>query len=213
MLILLALLPVALPATAQNTLGLRAGFGVGMFEERQIAGIVVNGLCLPDWDCPGSFSIGAVAGPSFGADIGIQLRDDGRIRMRLGGGFARKGGIVSGYDRNRDRLRGELHVSYLQFSALLRHSFELDGVAFLFGPWMGFVVQCAEEGAVVGSCADLAKPDAGLALGAGWNLLSFSGSFLGLDVTYHHGLTDQWGDLETRFVSLQLGLVLPIGEG
>ena len=211
MLLVLALLPVALPATAQTTLGLRAGFVVGKFEDRQIAGIVLDGLCLPDWDCPGYPTDGSVPAPAIGADIGFQLSGDGRIGIRLGGGFARAGGVAYGYDRHGNPLRGELSVSYLQFSALLRgYPWDLDEMDFLFGPWMGLPVHCTEEGAVAGSCADLEKPDAGLAFGAGWNLLSFSGSSFGLDVTYYHGLTDHWGGKKTRFVSLQLGLVFPI---
>ena len=201
MLLVLAVLPVALPATAQTTLGLRAGFVVGALEESWLhPEIRVHGSQL-------------VSGPAI--DIGLLLREDSRIGIRLGGGFARAGSIVYGYDRHRNRLRGRVSLSYLQFTALLRASpdmLDLKGT-FLFGPWVGWLVQCTKESDVAGSCADHIGPDAGLAGGISFERTLTGSMSLGLDAIYYHGLTDQWGDLETRFVSLQLGLGLPIRRG
>lgn len=205
--------PVAVPAAAQSTLGIRAGLGIarmGFFPGWSVA----FAPCPPDTDCPG-LPEGWVRGPSFGADIGLQLREDSRIDLRVGAGYARKGGIASGFDAHGDSLPGELSVSYLQLSGLFRaRAYEPHSVAVLFGPWIGLRVQCTEEGSVDGSCTDGGMPDVGLALGGGVELALFSGLSLGLDAIYYRGLLFQWGyDMTTEFVSVQAGLVFPVGGG
>lgn len=113
---MLAHLPVALPVTAQPTLGLRAGLGIA-----RMAGPLFGGInyapCPPETDCP-RFPDDGVRGPSFGADINLRLRKDGRLDVRFGGGHARNGGGASGFDARGDSFPGELSVSYLHLQAL-----------------------------------------------------------------------------------------------
>lgn len=209
--IALVLLPTALPAAAQTTLGLRAGLGsarmVVMTDD------VVYGPCPPNSDCPG-FLTGSARALTFGADLGVQLPSDA-VEIRVGATYAAKGGAAVGRTASGEPLRGRVSPSYLQLSSLLRaRTSGRLSVGILFGPWVAIRLWCGENGrGVDGRCGlfDADMPDAGFAVGGGVELAVSGRLSIGVDAISYHGLTALSSYKGTRFVAIQAGVVVPIG--
>ena len=196
---LAGLMLIAVPATAQTTLGLRGGVGVATIS---IAGAEVEEESLSR----------IVAG----IDLGI--RASSVFSLRLGGAYAQKGGAatVEGFEVT-------LNVDYLQFSALTRLATSDEGgfsVGLLAGPWAGYRLSCDVEAAADGfslsaPCEDadfdIKALDYGLAFGGGVELPLVGNLRLGLDALYSLGLAEvDEADAKTRHLTLQTGLVFPV---
>lgn len=95
----LMLLPTALPAAAQTTLGVRAGLGSARLV---LSDNVVFGPCPPDADCPG-FATGSARSLTLGADVSVPLAGDA-VEIRVGAAYSEKGGAASGRDADGNPL-------------------------------------------------------------------------------------------------------------
>ncbi len=206
----LVLLPMALPAVAQTTLGLRAGLGSARMV---VTDDVVFEPCLPDSDCSGSLTRSARA-PTFGADLGVPLPPDG-VEIRFGATYAVKGGAAIGRAANGEPLHGRVSPSYLQLSSLLRaRTSGRLSVGILLGPWVGVRLWCGEDGrGVDGRCGrlDADMPDAGLAVGGGAELAVTDRLSIGVEAISYYGLTAFSSYKGTRFAAIQAGVVVPVG--
>ncbi len=196
---LAGLMLIAVPATAQTTLGLRGGIG---FATVAIQGVEVE-----------EESVSRIVA---GMDLGI--RASSVLSLRLGGVYAQKGGTatVEGFEVTLD-------VDYLQFSALTRLATPGKGgfsVGVLAGPWAGYRLSCdveaaAESFSLSAPCDDggfdIRALDYGLAFGGGVELPLAGSLRLGFDVLYSLGLAEvDDADAKTRHLSLQTGLVFPV---
>lgn len=200
---LVGLMLVAAPATAQTTLGLRGGVGFATVsieetgvEEESISRIVA------------------------GMDLGI--RASSVFSLRLGGAYVQKGGAATV-----DGVGVTLNLDYLQFSALARLATPDDGgfsVGVMAGPWAGYRLSCDVHAAAQGfslsapcddadfSDFDIKALDYGVAFGGGVEFPLVGSLRLGLDALYSLGLAEvDEGDTKTRHLTLQTGLVFPVG--
>ncbi len=200
--ILVAFTLIAAPATAQTTLGLKGGVGFATVSIEE-AGVEEE----------------SVSGIAAGVELGVPV--SGAFSLRFGGSYAQKGG--------RGTIGGgtvTLNIDYLQFSALARVATPGDGVSvgLMAGPWAAYKRSCEVEGTLEGMSAvapcddrnfsdfDIKTLDFGLAVGAGIEL-PLSGSLrLGLDALYSLGIASvDDDDSKTRNLTVQAGLVIPIG--
>lgn len=209
LLVVLILLPATLPAAAQTTVGVRAGFGSAKMA---VPGGVAFAPCPPETDCPSS-ATDPVRGLTFGADFDIPLAGPGgAFGLRFGAAYVEKGGAGSGYDARGEPDSGTISTSYAQFSMLLRaRTSGRQSVVILFGPWAGGQLSCEKEGDVAANCG---AGDAGVALGAGVELAlpGSSGRGVGIEWIYYRGLTEHSGyDETTRLSAVQMGFVFPVG--
>ena len=140
--LVLMLLPTALPAAAQMTVGVRAGLG-----SSSLAGPGNLGFepCMPDRDCAGLPTDWA-GSVTVGADLNVSLTDKA-LQIRVGAAYARKGGAASGRAAGGRPLNGKLSLGYLQISSLLRLRVPVRpasrlSVGVLLGPWFAIPLGC-----------------------------------------------------------------------
>ncbi len=173
--------------------------------------------CPPDVDCAG-YPTDATRGFTLGVDLAIPLRA-APLALRVGGSYAVKGGSGSGRAANREQIiTGTRSARYFQLSSVLRARARLGGrasrlsVAVLAGPWVAVQLSCGEEGRLVGSCASHSFADAGVAFGGGVEAALSRQVSLGVEVIYHVGLAYVWSDMTTRYVAVQAGAGVPVGQ-
>lgn len=201
--VFIALLLLAVPATAQTTLGLKGGVGFAAVSIEE-AGVEEE----------------SVARLVAGLELGVPV--SGMFSLRVGGAYAQKGGRgVIGSDEI------TLNIDYIQLDAMARLAMSNDrGISFgvMAGPWIGFRLSC--DVGVGGPGFNLSVPcddsdfarfdiktlDAGLAFGGGVEVPLAGSLRLGLDAIYSLGLAavDE-DDSRTRFLTLQAGVTHPIG--
>ena len=157
-LLVLILLPTTLPATAQTTVGVRAGLDSAKMA---VPGGVAFAPCPPETDCPSS-ATDPVRGLTFGADFDIPISSPGgAFGLRFGAAYVEKGGAGSGYDARGEPDSGTISTSYVQLSMLLpARTSGRQSVIILFGPWAGGQLSCEKEGDVAANCG---AGDAGVA--------------------------------------------------
>ncbi len=205
----LMLLPTALPAAAQTTVGIRAGVGSAWLAVPRFR----SAPCPPDTHCPPA-APEAVRGLIFGADFDIPVSDSGGVfGLRIGAAYTEKGGAGFRYDANGETRQrgGTLSTSYLQFSILLRArtSGSMSPIIFV-GPWVANLLSC-EKSDLAAICKG---GDAGIALGAGVQIALPGGSdaSVGTEGIYYRGLRSHSRyDETTRLVAIQLRFVFPLG--
>ena len=203
--ILTALMLIAAPVSAQTTLGLKGGIGLATVsieeaavEEESLTRIVA------------------------GLELGVPVSD--MFSVTLGGSYAQKGGGATV-----DDVGVTLEIDYIQLSALAKLTTSPMGgggvsVGAMAGPWIAYRLSCdvgvAAEGLSLSapcedrslSDFDIKAFDYGLAFGGGIEVPLFGNLRLGLDALYSLGLGDvDEGDSKTRLLTVQAGLVFPIG--
>lgn len=207
--LVLILLATTLPASAQTTVGVRAGLGSAKMA---VPGNIAFAPCPPETDCPSS-ATDAVRGLTFGADFDIPISDSSAVfGLRFGAAYAEKGGAGSGYDAKLEPDSGTISTSYLQFSMLLRaRTSGRHSVVVLAGPWAGSQLSCEKEGDMAPTCG---AGDAGIALGAGVEIAlpGSAGRGVGIEGVYYRGLREHSEYSETtRLAAIQVGFVFPVG--
>ena len=200
--ILVALMLIAAPASAQTTLGLKGGIGFATVSIAE-AGVEEE----------------SISGAAAGVELGVPV--SGALSLRFGGSYAEKGG--------RGTIGGgtvTLNIDYIQFSALARVAAAGDGISvgLMAGPWVAYQRSCEVEGTLEGLSAvapcgdrnfsdfDIKTLDFGVAFGGGLGFPLAGSTRLELDALYSLGLASVDEDeIKTRHLILQAGLVFPIG--
>lgn len=215
--LVLVLLAVALPAAAQETLGVRAGVASTRMDFGRPWENVAFAPCPPDVECPG-YPTDTTRSVTVGVDLGFPLRPD-PLELRVGGSYVVKGGSGSGHAGDHEQIiTGARSLRYFQLSSFLRARargggpFSRLSVSVLAGPWVAVQLSCGEEGKLVGSCASHSFADAGVAFGGGAEAALSRHLSLGVEVIYHVGLAYVWSDMTTRYVAVQAGVGVPVGQ-
>ena len=198
-----ALMLIAAPVSAQTTLGLKGGIGLATVsieeaavEEESLTRIVA------------------------GLELGVPVSD--MFSVTLGGSYAQKGGGATV-----DDVGVTLEIDYIQLSALAKLATSTGrgiSVGAMAGPWLAYRLSCdvglAAEGISLSapcedrsiSDFDIKTLDYGLAVGGGIEVPLFGSLRLGLDGLYSLGLANvDEEDSKTRLLTVQAGLVFPIG--
>lgn len=195
------LLPAAMPLAGQKVLSVQVGATRSTF-----------------WGSDHSHR--AIRGGTPRATLAVPLT--GELAIRVGGGYAEKGGATVG-----DNYDQHLRLGYAEFSTLLKVSTELGSsgvsVHLLVGPAVGINTNCAiktisEETSVEIDCDEAEQnvqpTDIGVALGAAIDLPVSGGRYrLSFELLHTTGLVSALGDGQHKnsAITFLVGFGWPMG--